>query len=219
MGDPCCPYQSPRLGLLTVRSHACGRFDARLGFNNPSYGGLVMQRVKLLVCGLLALCVLTTSLEPVRAGGPFRRLARAVNNARPGVIFGKPSYQSAGMHGGYSQPSYSQPQVIYSDGGYQTAQPYQGVQAYSYAASGGGSPSDVGQGTAAYQQCLREAQMQAQRGRMGHILGVPAGCGMGGVGMSHSPYDPHHCTGTGLIARAGVQGSDGRWYWSAGYSR
>lgn len=81
----------------------------------------------------------------------------------------------------------------------------------------GGSSADVGVGTVAYQFCLREATEQARRRRMGHLFGVAPGARMQGVGSSHSGREPRHCEGRGLIARAGVQGPDGRWYWSAAY--
>jgi hypothetical protein len=42
---------------------------------------------------------------------------------------------------------------------------------------------------------------------------------MQGVGSSFSGSHPNHCTGRGLIARAGVQGADGKWYFSAAYAR
>lgn len=166
---------------------------------------------------LAMMALLSFNLSPLNADGPLRRIARAVNNARPGIIFG----HARGMH---SQPSYSQnygQTVVYTDGGYQTAQPqyYGGYQGYSYAGTGGGSLADVGVGTAAYQHCLAEAQAQAARGRHGHLMGVAPGAGMAGVGMSHSPSSPSHCVGHGLIARAGAQGADGRWYWSSAYQR
>jgi len=161
---------------------------------------------------LAVVALLSFNLSPLNADGPLRRLARAVNNARPGIIFGH-------ARGAHSQ-NYGQT-VVYSDGGYQTAQPqqYGGYQAYSYAGTGGGSLADVGVGTAAYQHCLAEAQAQAANRRHGHLFGVAPGARMAGVGMSHSPSDPSHCVGHGLIARAGAQGTDGRWYWSAAYQR
>ena len=161
---------------------------------------------------LAVVALLSFNLSPLNADGPLRRLARAVNNARPGIIFGH-------ARGAHSQ-NYGQT-VVYSDGGYQTAQPqqYGGYQAYSYAGTGGGSLADVGVGTAAWQHCRREAEMLAARGIVQHLTGVAPGGRMQGVGSSHSPSDPNHCVGQGLIARAGVQGAGSKWYWSAVYAR
>jgi hypothetical protein len=75
-------------------------------------------------------------------------------------------------------------------------------------------------GSSVYAHCLREAQLQAMRGQHGHITGVAPGARMQGVGVSDSPNQPAHCVGRGqLLARACAQGRDGRWYWSAAYSR
>lgn len=71
-----------------------------------------------------------------------------------------------------------------------------------------------------FAHCLREAQLQAQRRRSGHITGVAPGAGMQGVGMTTNLNSPAHCRGRGqLLARACVVGSDGRMYCSAAYSR
>lgn len=71
-----------------------------------------------------------------------------------------------------------------------------------------------------FAHCLREAQLQAQRRRSGHITGVAPGAGMQGVGMTTNLNSPTHCRGRGqLLARACVVGSDGRMYCSAAYSR
>jgi hypothetical protein len=81
-----------------------------------------------------------------------------------------------------------------------------------------GSPTTYG--SSIYAHCLREAQLQASRGQHGHITGVAPGARMQGVGVSNSPNQPAHCVGRGqLLARACAQGRDGRWYWSAAYSR
>lgn len=71
-----------------------------------------------------------------------------------------------------------------------------------------------------FAHCLREAQLQAQRRRPGHITGVAPGAGMQGVGMTTNLNSPAHCRGRGqLLARACVVGPDGRMYCSAAYSR
>jgi len=77
----------------------------------------------------------------------------------------------------------------------------------------------VNRDPAAYSHALREATIQAQRGRVGHFLGCAPGATFSGVGNSFSANQPNHCTtrrGT-LVARAVVRGSDGRYYWSAHY--
>jgi hypothetical protein len=155
---------------------------------------------------LAVFAVITAPMnETLAAGRVLQRVARVVNAVRPGVVFAKPS--------GYS--SQVSDNVVLSHGGYQTAD--SNIQPYNQSFAGGGSPSDVGQGTAAYAHCLQEAIIQARNRIQGHFLGVAPGAGMQGVGDSFSPYQPNHCTGIGLIARAGVKGDDGRWYWSAAY--
>lgn len=71
----------------------------------------------------------------------------------------------------------------------------------------------------AYNHALREAQIQARSGRVGHYLGVAPGARFSGVGSSLSA-SPNHCTPRGgmtLVARAVVRGNDGKYYWSAHY--
>ena len=72
---------------------------------------------------------------------------------------------------------------------------------------------------AAYAFAQREAQIQAQRGRVGHFLGVAPGCRFAGVGQSMSVNNPNHCTTKRyrLVARAYAVSADGRVYWSAQY--
>jgi hypothetical protein len=80
------------------------------------------------------------------------------------------------------------------------------------------SLADVRIDAAAYSFALREATLQASRHSVGHLLGIAPGCRGSGVGSSSSPSSPNHCVSGGqLVARAGVRGSDGKWYWSAHY--
>ena len=82
----------------------------------------------------------------------------------------------------------------------------------------GVSQADVQIDPAAYAFAVREATLQASRQSVGHLLGIAPGCNGSGVGSSHSPGSPNHCVSGGrLVARAGVQGADGKWYWSAHY--
>lgn len=73
----------------------------------------------------------------------------------------------------------------------------------------------------AYEHALREAQILASRRAYGHPLGVAPGCLYAGTGISFSAEQPIHCYSgmpeSRLVARAVVQGSDGRFYWSAHY--
>jgi hypothetical protein len=73
----------------------------------------------------------------------------------------------------------------------------------------------------AYQHALRAAQILAARGTAGHPLGVAPGCRYSGTGISFSADRPNHCylglPNSRLVARAVVQGTDGRFYWSAHY--
>lgn len=74
----------------------------------------------------------------------------------------------------------------------------------------------------AYDHALREAQILASRRTVGHPLGVAPGCFYAGTGTSFSAEQPNHCFAREmpegrLVARAVVQGSDGKFYWSAHY--
>lgn len=73
----------------------------------------------------------------------------------------------------------------------------------------------------AYNHALREAQILAARRASGHPLGVAPGCSYAGTGTSFSAQTPNHCykhmPESRLVARAVVQGSDGKYYWSAHY--
>lgn len=93
----------------------------------------------------------------------------------------------------------------------------------------GGSSAVVGEGTAAYQHALREAQIIAARGGNyhrtgdgGHPLGVAPGCSYSGTGYTWDPNRPGHCylgelPDSRLVARARAQGANGAWFWSAHY--
>lgn len=139
----------------------------------------------------LAICLASMLVSDANAQGPIRRVLGAVLGVRQ--VSHSVNYSRA-----VATPNYSR-SVSYSNSGYSNA--------------------EVGTGSAAWQHCRREAELQARRGLQGHILGIAPGARMQGVGDSFSPSDPNHCVGRGLIARAGVKGRDGRWYWSAAYSR
>ncbi len=142
----------------------------------------------------MAMCLALSCVSEVSAQGPIRRFIGAVFGVRPARSHSV-SYSRA-----VETPNYS--------------------RAVSYSRNGGLSNAEVGVGSLAWQQCRREAELQARRGWQGHIIGVAPGAGMQGVGDSFSPNDPNHCVGRGLIARAGVQSPvNGRWYWSAAYQR
>lgn len=71
----------------------------------------------------------------------------------------------------------------------------------------------------AFAHAQREANLQAMKERVGHLLGIAPGCRFSGVGCSSSVSRPNHCT-TGryrLVARAYAIGRSGRVYWSAHY--
>ncbi len=107
------------------------------------------------------------------------------------------------------------------------------VQAYSSVPSNhttrGGTPAVIGEGTAAYQHALREAQIIASRGGNyhrqgdgGHPLGTAPGCSYSGTGYTWDPNRPGHCflgelPDSRIVARARVQGANGAWFWSAHY--
>ena len=71
----------------------------------------------------------------------------------------------------------------------------------------------------AYAFAKREAQIQANRERVGHFLGIAPGCRFAGVGSSNSTARPNHCTTNRyrLVARAFAIGRSGKVYWSAHY--
>lgn len=70
----------------------------------------------------------------------------------------------------------------------------------------------------AFAHAQREADLQAQRGRVGHLLGIAPGCRASGVGSSSSTNSPNHCTfNRTLVARAFAIGRNGKVYWSAHY--
>ena len=71
----------------------------------------------------------------------------------------------------------------------------------------------------AFAHAQREADIQAQRGQVGHFLGIAPGCRFAGVGSSMSTNRPNHCTTNRyrLVARAYAIGRNGKVYWSAHY--
>lgn len=154
-----------------------------------------MTKVRCLSVAIALVMVALCSVD-ASAQGPVRRLL----NARPGVLIPKVQvqYQSASRNVSH-----------------------QGLYASASVGSVSSSVSlaDVGVGTAAYAHCKAEAAAQAARRRVAHLMGIAPGARMQGVGSSFSPNAPNHCTGVGLVARAGVRGDDGRWYWSAAYLR
>jgi hypothetical protein len=79
--------------------------------------------------------------------------------------------------------------------------------------------AEVASDTRAYAHAKREAELQASRGRVGHLLGIAPGCRFAGVGSSGSPQRPNHCTTSRyrLVARAFAIGAGGKVYWSAHY--
>jgi hypothetical protein len=92
-----------------------------------------------------------------------------------------------------------------------------------------GFPPLIGQGTAAYQHALREAQIIASRGANyyayrdgGHPLGNAPGARYSGTGYTWDVNRPGHCwedelPESRIIARARWQGINGAWFWSAHY--
>jgi len=93
----------------------------------------------------------------------------------------------------------------------------------------GGYPPIIGQGTAAYQHALREAQIIASRGGNyhrhsdgGHPLGTAPGATHSGTGYTWDENRPGHCwedelSPSRIIARAKWRGTNGAWFWSAHY--
>lgn len=93
----------------------------------------------------------------------------------------------------------------------------------------GGYPPIIGEGTAAYQHALREAQIIASRGGNyhrhgdgGHPLGNAPGCTHSGTGFTWDVNRPGHCwedelPQSRIVARARAQGVNGAWFWSAHY--
>ena len=147
----------------------------------------------------------------------------------------QPTSQPTLSGSGVQQASYLQPGTTFSgspvnsmpqaSGGYQS-QPMSG---YSSSSSRGGNSPVIGEGTAAYQHALREAQIIAARGSNyhrsgdgGHPLGVAPGCSYAGTGYTWDPNRPGHCylgelPDSRIVARARVQGANGAWFWSAHY--
>jgi hypothetical protein len=92
-----------------------------------------------------------------------------------------------------------------------------------------GSTAIIGEGTAAYQHALREAQIIASRGGSyhrhgdgGHPLGTAPGCKYSGTGYTWDMNRPGHCwedelPESRIVARARAQGVNGAWFWSAHY--
>jgi hypothetical protein len=78
---------------------------------------------------------------------------------------------------------------------------------------------EVNSDSQAYAFAKREAQLQAARERVGHLLGIAPGCRFAGVGSSNSVARPNHCTTRKyrLVARAYAIGRSGKVYWSAHY--
>ena len=73
-----------------------------------------------------------------------------------------------------------------------------------------------------YQQCVRDVQFYASGNPYpGRHRGHPFPVSMrAGTGYSHSPTRPNTCfyrSGRTLVARARMQGRNGRWYYSARY--
>ena len=79
--------------------------------------------------------------------------------------------------------------------------------------------AEVATDHAAYVFAKREAELQASRGVVGHLLGIAPGCRFAGVGSSNSTARPNHCTSSKyrLVARAFAIGRNGKIYWSAHY--
>jgi hypothetical protein len=92
-----------------------------------------------------------------------------------------------------------------------------------------GYPPIIGEGTAAYQHALREAQIIASRGAGyfrysdgGHPLGNAPGARYSGTGYTWDMNRPGHCwedelPQSRIIARARARGVNGAWFWSAHY--
>jgi hypothetical protein len=92
-----------------------------------------------------------------------------------------------------------------------------------------GYPPVIGEGTAAYQHALREAQIIASRGGRyysysdgGHPLGNAPGARYSGTGYTWDMNRPGHCwedelPQSRIIARARARGANGAWFWSAHY--
>ncbi len=107
--------------------------------------------------------------------------------------------------------------------------PSQSVPSYAPTPSRSGNSAVIGEGTAAYQHALREAQIIAARGSNyhrhgdgGHPLGVAPGCSYAGTGYTWDPNRPGHCylgelPDSRIVARARAQGANGAWFWSAHY--
>jgi hypothetical protein len=79
--------------------------------------------------------------------------------------------------------------------------------------------AEVATDHSAYVFAKREAELQASRGVVGHLLGIAPGCRFAGVGSSGSVQQPNHCTSRKhvLVGRAFAISSNGKVYWSAQY--
>ena len=77
--------------------------------------------------------------------------------------------------------------------------------------------AEVARDHAAYVFAKREAELQASRGVVGHLLGIAPGCRFAGVGSSNSTARPNHCTSKKyrMVARAFAIGKNGVVYWSS----
>ncbi len=148
------------------------------------------------------------------------------------AVNGVPVNQSGS---GVQQASYAQPMTTHqlsTTNAYPQASvgyPSQPVTSYAPSPSRGGNSAVIGEGTAAYQHALREAQIIAARGSNyhrhgdgGHPLGVAPGCSYAGTGYTWDPNRPGHCylgelPDSRIVARARAQGANGAWFWSAHY--
>lgn len=108
------------------------------------------------------------------------------------IVTAPPVCRNCGkVHGSTSQPRQA----------YEVRQPYQTRQTAS-----------VNQYQAA---CQRQANEQARRGRMGHLLPMRSGARFEGVGMSSNPNNVPTCTprrGMRLVGDATARGRNGRYY-------
>jgi hypothetical protein len=136
----------------------------------------------------------TTAPIVVRSARPsvtYLPSVMSTNNSCPNGIC-RPSYQPAPAY----QPAPSYPPRT----GYQSRTAYQ--------------PRQVASVSRGQQAAQAQANEQARRGRMGHLLPMRVGS-FEGVGMSSSPNNIPTCTPRRrmtLIGDARAQGRNGRWY-------